>query len=591
MSTEDESARGEDNAASTREVLRGIAAVILALVLSVGAFALYVQVGDNDFLYFDDELCVTENEMIQRGLTLESIGWAFTSGQGANWFPVTRLSHMLDVELFGQSPRGPHWVNAIIHAGAVVLLFAFLFLTTRRLWPCTVAAALFAVHPLHVESVAWVTGRKDVLSALFWFAALLAYTRYVKGPSVARYAIVALFFVLAFMSKPVAVALPLTLLIVDFWPFARHARDDGPSRLRQVTWLVVEKLPLFALAAIFSWMTLVVQRQGGSMEEMGTLSLADRLGNALVAYATYIGHTIWPLGLYFPYPHPGDALPLWQPIAAAALLVALTIAACLSIRRHPYLLAGWLWFVVTLVPVIGLIQVGFQSMADRYMYLPIAGLFIAVCWWAADLTEGKLFARTLASAGAIGVAGLFSVVCWDQQLYWRDSETLMLHAIDVNHGNVPAYVQLGVVYLRDDRPVEAEVALRAAVSIDSQSAQAHSNLGSALRMQDRLPEAEQAFREALEIDPAAFEPNLNLGTLLLVRNLPKEGVPYLEIAAALDPQDPWPRYSLVEAYLSLGENAQVIEQLEVIVRLDPENADAAASLYRLRADIRGPIDR
>lgn len=587
---EDSNTGGETEHPKARAILHRIAVALLVLALSVGAFTLYLQVGDHDFLYFDDELLVTENEMIQRGLTLESVGWAFTSGQGANWLPITRLSHMLDVKLFGQSPSGPHLVNAIIHACAVALLFTFLLLTTRRLWPSTVVAALFAVHPLHVESVAWVSGRKDVLSALFWFAALLAYRRYVKGPTVIRYAIVALFFALAFMSKPVAVALPLTLLIADYWPFARHTAATESGSLRRMTWLVVEKLPLFALSAVFSWITIVTQRQAGAMQAMNTLSLPTRIGNALVAYPTYIRNTVWPRGLHFPYPHPGDTLPLWQPIAAAAFLVALTIGASTSFRRRPYLIAGWLWFIITLVPVIGLIQVGYQSMADRYMYIPITGLFIAVSWWAADLTTEKPLARTIASAAAIVAIVLFSTVCWNQQPYWRDTETLMQRAIDVDDHNAPAYTTIGVVYLRQQRPVEAEINLRIAVSLDPRSVQAHSNLGSALRMQDRLPEAQQAFFDAIALDPATFTPNLNLGTLLLTRGLPEEAARYLETAAALEPEDLWPRYSLVEAYLKLGDRPRAIEQLEIILRLDPEDAKAAASLNQLRETVQASGD-
>lgn len=531
---------------------RASALLLPALVFVVPLLLFSRSIG-NQFLPFDDAIYVTENLEVQKGLTLESIVWAFTSGQGANWFPLTRLSHMLDVEIFGGDPRGHHATSVLLHAinSALVYGLCLRFSATRA--AAFAVAMLFAVHPLHVESISWVSSRKDLLCACFWLLGLFAYERYAKAPSRQAYGLVATAFILSFLAKPVAVTFPVVLLILDFWPLARFQQVSGVIGRRQRLLLLAEKLPLFLLVGVFSAITIGVQEAGGAMDDLGPVSFGARINNAFSSYAGYLAHTYWPVGLYIPYPHPGETRPAWHGLAAAALIAALTGALFALRRRRPLLLAAWLWFLVVSVPTLGLIQVGFQSMADRYMYLPILGPLAIAVQLIADTT--RILSRPpRVRAGLLAaiLAGL-CVLTWTQQAHWRDGYSLFSHAIAVRPDNVPARVQLAVVHLMASEPVLAEQQLRLALEIDPASAQSWSNLGSALRMQGRKRDAENAFRRALELEPGAYAPALNLAALLGGAGKLDEGIALLERAVQSHEETGQGYMLLADFYVMRGE--------------------------------------
>ncbi len=502
---------------------------------------------DNQFLAFDDDVYVTGNPQIQSGLSPQGVAWAFTSGQGANWFPLTRLSHMLDVELFGDDARGHHATSILLHGLNSALVYILCARLTGVGAASFAAGLFFAIHPLHVESVSWISSRKDVLSGLFWLLGMAAYLAYVKRPAPAQYALVAMLYVLALMSKPVAVTFPVVLLLMDYWPLARMQQRGGRAGRREFLALVVEKLPLFAIAAGFSAVTVYVQRAGGTMEELAGVGLAARANNALVAYVRYLEHTLWPAGLLFPYQHLGVARPMWHGALAAAFLIAMTAAAFIARRRAPSVSVGWLWFLVTLLPTIGIIQVGTQAMADRYMYLPILGLFFMLLWPLEGWSR-RIPARAALLAISIGLVA----VTWQQQRYWRDSETLLTHALALEPANVPARVQLAVVKLRGGQAGVAEYHLREAIAIDPKSVPAWSNLGSTLRMLDRPDEAIAAYGRALELDPGDYAPALNLGSLLVEEGRALEAIPVLERAASHRAENGSATAQLIDAYEAAG---------------------------------------
>lgn len=442
--------------------------VVLALGLAALTFAAYFSVLSNGFVSYDDGKYVTENPHLRAGLSTDTVVWAFTTFRASNWHPLTWLSHAFDVQLYGMNPLGHHLTSLLLHIANVVLLYWLLFRMTTSPWKSAFVAALFAVHPLHVESVAWVAERKDVLSTFFWMLTMLAYVRYAESPSAGCYLPVIILFAIGLLAKPMLVTLPLVLLLLDYWPLRR-----GPILGR-----LTEKIPLLVLAAGSCVVTFVAQRSGGSVADLGRFTLAERIGNALVSYVTYIGKAFWPSKLACFYPHPGSGLPAWQPILAAVGLIGFTgIVIKLSVRR-PYLLTGWLWYLVALVPVIGFVQVGFQAMADRYTYIPLIGIFVMIAWGIPESmgaceyegvsarkrpparsrplrhsqTRTPTHSHTLLAATA---ALVLAVLAWRTSVevrYWHDEVTLFERALAVTHGNYVAHNNLGRA-LADQRQI------------------------------------------------------------------------------------------------------------------------------------------
>ena len=434
---------------------------LLAAILIV-----YSQVGTHGFVDYDDPQYVVDNPHVRDGF---SWGWAFTSLDQFNWFPLTWLSHMLDCQLFGLDAGLHHWTNVILHAISTLLLFGLLKRMTGARWASAFVAFAFGLHPLHVESVAWIAERKDVLSALFWFLTIWAYLNYVERPGPVRYVIVMAAFACGLMSKPMIVTLPFALLLLDYWPLKRFN--------------VIEKVPLIAMAMGASVITFIAQKQGGAVAVLDRVPVAARLENALITYIVYVAKFVFPthLAVFYPYLRAQS----WQWVLAGLALLGMTVFVVWERRRRPYLAVGWLWYLGTLVPVIGLVQVGAQSRADRYTYIPTIGISIMIAWAAAELIQNR---RALAWAGG-AVAAMWCVLTWQNLTYWQNSETLFLHAIEVTDQNYVAYNNLGGLRRRQGRIADAVLDFENAVKIQPESPEALDNLGEALTTEGRAEEA------------------------------------------------------------------------------------------------------
>jgi protein O-mannosyl-transferase len=446
---------------------------IACLLLAVATLAFYNPVAHCGFVYSDDVPYITKNVAVRAGLTWSTVKYAFTNVQGGFWHPLTWLSHALDYQLFGMNAAGHHYVSLLLHTGSVILLYLLLLEATGAAWPSLVVAALFALHPENVESVAWAAERKNVLSMFLCLAALWAYGRYAKNGGTRRYLAVVALFTAALMAKTQIITLPCVMLLWDYWPLRRMfaARtsatpSDVPSAYapRSFAYLVKEKLPLFALAAIGSAITLWAQREASAFRTLGELSFSARLGNTLVAYVRYIAHTLWPVRLSPLYPHAFAALPLAQ-VAGAAALLAIVTAVVIRWRNLRYLPVGWFLFLGTLVPVIGLIQVGEQSMADRYAYLPMIGLFLMLVWPVAEVVERKRISKVWVIVPTMIVLATLGVLTYRQLGYWRDGETLWKYALSVNENNYVAHDNLAMVMDGEGRPDEAITEFRASEAL------------------------------------------------------------------------------------------------------------------------------
>jgi Flp pilus assembly protein TadD len=489
-------------------------AVCGLLLLAIGL--VFGQTIRHEFVNYDDNEYVYENPHIIHGLTAGDIGWVFTQCPSANWHPLTWLSHILDYRLYGLDAGGHHATNVLLHAATAILLFLVLRRMTGELWPSALVAAIFAIHPLRVESVAWIAERKDVLSGLFFMLTLLAYLGYARRPfSLVRYLTVIVLFALGLMAKPMLVTLPFALLLLDYWPLRRVAlRTATPGRgLTTGNWhLVVEKIPFFALAAASCVATTLAQ--GRAFVAVEAMPFPVRISNALVSYVAYLGQFFYPVGLAVFYPHPGADVPLWKPIAAFFTLTAISVAALVWRRRCPAVLVGWFWYLGMLVPVIGLVQVGSQQMADRYTYLPQIGLCIALVWGAAQAVASWPSHRWLFGAGSALVLAILMSCAWRQTTYWRDSETLWNHALACTSRNALAHNNLGYELFNRGRLDEAIAEYRKTMEVMPNDVKSHSYLGRALADSGRFDEAIAQYRKALEIMPDYPEAHDNLGIAL-----------------------------------------------------------------------------
>jgi protein O-mannosyl-transferase len=553
---------------------------VIAGVLAVCIFVVFAPVLDAGFVDFDDTDYVDPNPHVQEGLSAESIGWAFTTYHAANWHPLTWLSLQLDVNLWGPGPRGFHFTNLLLHAANAALLFLALHALTGATWRSAAVTLLFAVHPLRAESVAWISERKDVLCAFFGFAALWAYADYARAPSVGRYLRVAAALALSLMSKPMLVTFPFVLLILDWWPLRRGARDADQSVLRIWLRLIAEKLPFLAMAVASAVVTMLAQADGNAVVSLHAFPLWMRAGNAAISYVMYLHLTIWPIQLAPYYRLSLSPLPAWQTGGAFVLLAALTLTAIALRRRAPYLLAGWLWFIGTLVPVIGLVQVGLQSYADRYTYFPQVGLIAAACWGLADLA-GRYAREALALACAAALT--LAALTWNQVQFWHDSFALWDHDIHVTGDNPEALLHLGEAFAQQKKIAEAADCYRRMLAIDPDSVGARSNLGSMLRLQGNLDEAERLLREALQIDPGFAKAHVNLGNVLFQRRDLDEATKQYEEAVKLDPQSSDTYVNLAIVAEQQGDNDRAASYYWEALRIRPNFPKAAERLQRLLA--------
>jgi len=546
----------------------------LAVFLLVAATLLaYAPVTETGFVDYDDDIYVSTNAHIQQPFDAGSLRWAFTSFYAANWHPVTWLSHMLDWAVYGRNPLGHHITSVLIHLASVLVLFFALDRMTGASGRSAFTAALFAVHPLHVESVVWLAERKDVLCALFWFLAIGAYGRWVATPSLARRLVIVLLALLALMSKPMAVTLPLTLLLLDFWPLAR-------LRPRTALGDVIEKAPLFVLSAAAAYLTVLAQRASHSIATMQACPPAQRLANAAVASVAYLVKMAWPVRLAVFYPHPGAALPAWKIVGAAGVLVLISAAAFRLRRERPYLLFGWLWYLVTLGPVIGVVQVGEQGMADRYTYVPLVGIFVALSWGMRDFVasfakprDRRVASRIAMSAAVLLVVALVGATRF-QVRFWKDAETLFTRALAVTERNDVAHAMLGLLRGRQGRFEEANAHLSQALRIHPGNAQAHLDLGLNLLDLKRGDEALVEFRVALRIHPSDAKVHVNLGDLLEQRGNLDEARSHFEEAIRLDPEFIAARVGLGRVLTSSGRLEDAVVQFREALRVDPQNAPA-----------------
>jgi protein O-mannosyl-transferase len=507
--------------------------VCVCIFLALLTWIVFGQTLWHDFVNYDDPRYVYQNTKITSGLNIAGIAWAFTHIHSENWHPLTTITHMLDCSLYGLKAGGHHFSNVLFHTIAVVLLFLALQQMTGALWRSAFVAAVFAIHPLHVESVAWVAERKDVISGVFFMLTLLAYVRYARTPSTWRYVIVAFVFALGLMSKPMLVTLPFVLLLLDYWPLGRIT--DQRSHTGQLLSLLVEKIPLIALSAVSSVVTFLAQR--GAIGWTEQLPMLPRVNNALVSYVIYVRQMFWPANLAVFYPHPENRLSPWEISLALAVLIGITMAAAILRKKAPYFIMGWFWYLGMLVPVIGLVQVGWQGHADRYTYLPQIGLYIAGTWAFADLTASWRRRRVLLIAAALLVVAALSCSASIQTSYWRNSETLFTHALAVTKHNDVAENNLGIIFLQNGQLDDAISRLQAAIDLRPENGPAHNNLAKALLQKGRVAEAMVHYRKFLEIEPGNVEARNILGTALIQQGRIRQAIEQWQEAQTIEPEN------------------------------------------------------
>jgi Flp pilus assembly protein TadD len=542
--------------AASRDTLCALALALLTVVVYSGT----LRCG---FVNFDDGTYVEQNPHVRTGLTAGNASWAWTTFHASNWHPLTWLSLQLDAWLFGQRPLGFHLTNTLLHGANAALLFLALRSLTGWVVRSAWVAAFFAVHPLRVESVAWVSERKDVLSAFFGLVSLWAYARYARAPGLLRYLLVVAPLVLSLLSKPMLVTLPFLLLVQDWWPLGRAQSFRG-WRL-----LMVEKLPLLALCVASSVVTLIAQKTGGSVAALDHLPLVARAQNAAVAYATYVWLTVWPLRLTPYYPLPQGGWSVWSVAISWLLLIAVTAVAVWQRHRRPYLLAGWLWFIGTLVPMVGLVQVGDQAYADRYTYFPLIGLVLAIVWAVAEIPHRGV--KRIALAAGATLLTTFAGLTFIQIGYWKDSLALWEHNVEVSGHTQKSLNNRGEAYLRLGRFDDAAADFREAVRRDPGSAAARSNLAAALLRQRNLEEARRQLETAALLEPQFFKNPVarsKLGAVLWLMGRDEEAMAYLRDAAKLGPDEPTVRYNLGLALSDQGSYGEAAEEFAAALRLD-----------------------
>ena len=551
----------------------GICALLAALVWTV-----FGQTRGFEFVNYDDDANVYGNSEVAAGLTLHGLVWAFSHTQVGHWDPLTTLSHMLDGQLFGLDPGGHHLGNVLLHGAAAILLFLVLWRMTSALGRSAFVAAVFAIHPLHVESVAWVTERKDVLSGVFFMLTLAAYIRYVRQPqSPARYATVIVLFALGLMSKSMLVTLPFILLLLDYWPLGRFAQTS-PQRsfLPTLRALVREKIPLLALSALGAVIQLFANAE--SIISSEKMPLPTRVGNALVSYAGYIGQMFYPANLAVFYPHPGNTLPVWKIALALTLFIALSSAALALRKRRPWLLVGWLWYLSMLVPVIGLVQSGDLARADRYTYLPQIGLYVLLTWAVADLCA-RLRQRglLLGSLASLVIAAL-AIAAHQQTAHWHDSAALWNHALACNPDNAVAHDNLGSALDTQGRRAEAISHHRRAVEIKPDYGPALNSIGAYLLFTGQVSEAIPYFQKALEIKPTNAAAHNNLANCFLKTGQFEDAIAHFRKALEITPDFAGAESNLGGAFFLTGRVANAIVHYEKALEIQPDNAEAHANL-------------
>lgn len=541
-----------DNTTKRNKLLQIRPDLLVCLFFVIAILSVYWQVRNYSFVNYDDRQYVTQNHYVQAGLTLESIKWSFTAIHASNWHPLTWLSHMLDCQIYEMNPGHHHMTNVLLHILNTLLLFLVFKRMTGKLWQSGFVAALFALHPLHVESVAWVAERKDLLSTFFWMLTLWSYVRYVERSDFNRYLPVLFFFILGLMAKPMLVTLPFVLLLLDYWPLRRFelgSRDENNSQQRRFNFgLICEKMPLFFLSAVSSVVTYIVQESSGAVNSLAVIPFHIRIANATVSYASYIGKMIWPhnLAVFYPYP---ESIVSWKITGAGLLLGVISVIVCQMVRTKPYFAVGWLWYIGSLVPVIGIVQAGVQKMADRYTYVPLIGLFIIIAWGVPDILVRWRHKKIILAISTTFVLSAFMICTWFQVKNWQNSITLFEHALDVTVDN----------------------------SI------AHINLGEALAGQGKIDAAVRHYYEALRIKPNLAAPHLNLGVALKEGGKLSEAINHFSKVLGLKSDCAEVHYELGDTLDRKGDFASAIEHYLEAVRIKPDYAKVYNNLGVIQA--------
>jgi protein O-mannosyl-transferase len=589
---------------------------LIIVFLIVTSCIAYGRILGNGFINFDDEVYLTKNLHIKSGINAETVKWAFTAVVSSNWHPLTLISHALDWSLFKDHAGGHHLISLLLHIGSALLLFLLLNKITKNLWPSAFVAALFALHPLRVESVAWAAERKDVLSMFFGLASLYAYAYYVEKPRVARYIFCLILFILGLMSKPMLVTLPFVLLLLDFWPLKRWQKALNPINLPiaggtgnqqikkkvkkqkraadsisgesrsaspTISHLFLEKTPFFIFAIVSSILTVWAQNKGGAVASLQKLPFSERIMNASVSYVAYLGKTFWPvdLAVFYPYQH---NYPDWQVVGALLILLGISGLAIYSAKKAPFLLMGWLWYLGTLVPVSGLVQVGRQAMADRYTYLPAIGIGIMLAWGIPYLLSSEKMRRIILIPAAAIVLAALSILTWQQCGYWKNSVELFNLALHVTNNNYLAHTNLGVALAAEGKNEAAVDNYNAAIRINPNHDNAHYNLANLLAKQGKIDEAINHYREAVRINPYYYMAYNNLGINLAKQRKFDEAIYCYRKALEIEPNDPGFYLNLGVALADSGKLQEAIEQFRTAVYLNPGYEDARRML-RLALEI------
>ena len=554
---------------------------IFSIVLTFIIMTVYAQVGNHQFINLDDTGYVTHNPVVAGGLTGDTIKWAFTTIDCFYWQPVTWLSHMADVQLYGMNPRGHHLTNVALHIIASLLVLCFFCRLTGKLWHSAFVAFLFALHPQSVESVAWVAERKDVLSAVFWFLSLIIYVEFTVRRKPYLYVLSLCSFMLGIMSKPMVVTLPAIMLLLDFWPLGRF-RCLSPGlpvreRLDRVLPVILEKLPFIACSLFSAAITIYGHNQAGGLRNLHELPVELRLENALVSYVSYIAKVFLPIDLAVLYPFP-EYIALWKVIGSLLVLGFITVIAVLTRRSQPYFAVGWFWFVLTLVPVIGLLQTGEQSMADRFSYIPRVGLFVMAAWGVSELTKGLRNRRAIIVITACLVIAASTALTWRQLGYWRDNISLFQRTLQFTTGNYTIHNNLGLALAEQGDLQSAIEEYQESIRIKPNFAFPHNNLGLALSKQGKLDAAIREYREALLIDPAYANAHNNLGIALAGQGDLDGAIRKYRDALRISPKNADAHYNLGLAYAGKGDFDSAIIEYNEALRITPYDSDVHINL-------------
>jgi tetratricopeptide (TPR) repeat protein len=558
--------------------------VLICLLLAAAIFIVYWQVIGFDFINYDDPDYIINNHPIEHGINFESIKWSFsTIGYTSYWHPITWISHMLDIQLFGMNPGMHHFTNVIIHILNSILLFVVLEKMTGALWKSAVVAALFALHPLHVESVAWIAERKDVLSTFFWMLTMLSYYWYVQHQTSRRYVIVVLIYILGLLSKPMIVTLPFVLFLMDFWPLKRwgfdeplHTNTKREGKIHTDGWrlrlsfLIIEKIPFIMLAFISSGVTFYGVKSIGAMSVLKEVQFGTRLSNAITSYVIYLQNMIWPFDLSIFYPYPDFIDPL-KVILSIMFLVLITSLALCFMKKLPYLLTGWLWYLGILIPVIGIVQVGIQSLADRYTYVSLIGIFIALVWGFSDFLNRFRHGSAIGSIIAAVILSLLMFITWKQISYWKNSEVIFRHATLVTTNNFLAHDKLGEALL--DRDVIGAInEYQKSIEIKPHYLFAHYHLGQAYALEKKYDEAGFHYRECLKVNPDFYMACNGLGDIMLLNGKDDEAIGYYTKSLQINPYQEIVYNQLGSAYYQKRKIKKAIECFQEALRLKPDYA-------------------